>query len=121
MGPNDGLCPRCGELEPEKARPTFCGPSEVFVSQFHLNGRPIELIEVGLGLKLSPGNGGVGSRVIKAGCNLQCTQDNHFNQLKDVGTSLPSPERSLSFNSTATLTTTVGCYQVNSMARSFVG
>ena len=58
MGPNDGLFPSCCELEPEKVRPTFCGPSEVFAFQFHLNGRPTKLLEVGLGLKLPPGNGG---------------------------------------------------------------
>ena len=47
-GPNDGLFPSCCELELEKARPTFCGPSEVFSFQFHPNGRLIELLEVGL-------------------------------------------------------------------------
>ena len=57
-GPNDGLFPSCCELEPEKARPTFCGPNEVFVFQFHPNGRSAKLLEVGLGLKLPPRNGG---------------------------------------------------------------
>ena len=50
IGPNDGLVPSCCELEPEKARPTFCGPSEVLAFQFHLKGRPVELTIVGLGL-----------------------------------------------------------------------
>ena len=50
MAPNDGLFPNCCELNLEKARPTFCGPCEVLAFQFHLNGRPIELLEVGLAL-----------------------------------------------------------------------
>ena len=58
MTPNDGLFPNCCELDPEKARPTFCGPCEVLAFQFHLNGRSAELPEVGFALKLPLGNGG---------------------------------------------------------------
>ena len=50
MGPNDGLFPNCCKLDPEKARPTFCGPCEVLAFQFHLNGRLKELPEVGFAL-----------------------------------------------------------------------
>ena len=58
MTPNDGLFPNCFELDPENARPTFCGPCEVLVFQFHPNGKPTELPGVGFALKLSLGNGG---------------------------------------------------------------
>lgn len=50
IGPNDGLVPSCYELEPEKARPTFCGLSEMLAFQFHLKGRLVELLEVGFEL-----------------------------------------------------------------------
>ena len=50
IGSKDGLVPSCYELEPEKARLTFCGPSGLFAFQFHLNGRLIEFPVVGLGL-----------------------------------------------------------------------
>ena len=49
-GPQDGLVPSYCELEPEKARPRFCGPSGLLAFQFHSNGRPIEFPGVGLGL-----------------------------------------------------------------------
>ena len=55
---NDGLFPNCCTLDPEKAKPTFCGPCEVLVFQFHLNGKPTKLPGVGFGLKLSFANGG---------------------------------------------------------------
>ena len=58
MRQTDGLFPNYCELETEKEKPTFCGPCEVFAFQFHLNGRPAELLEVGLGLNLPPENGG---------------------------------------------------------------
>ena len=58
MAPNDGLFPNCCELDPEKYRSTFYGPCEVLAFQFHPNGRPTELLEVGLVLKLPLGNGG---------------------------------------------------------------
>ena len=44
-----------------------------------------------------------------------------FQPFKDVGTSLPSPEKAFSFNSTTTVTPAAGCYWICSMARSFVG
>ena len=62
----------------------------------------------------------VGTRVVEVGCNLQCTQGNHFNLLEDSRTSLPSPERALSLNLAATITPAAGCY-LGSMARSYVG
>jgi hypothetical protein len=31
MAPNDGLFPNCCELNPKKAKPTFCGPCEILV------------------------------------------------------------------------------------------
>ena len=58
MAPNDGLFPNCCELDPEKARPTFCGPCEVLAFQFHPNGKTAELPGVGFALKLPLGNGG---------------------------------------------------------------
>ena len=49
-GPKDGLVPSYCELEPEKARSRFCGPSGLLAFQFHLNGRLVEFLGVGLGL-----------------------------------------------------------------------
>ena len=49
-GPKDGLVPSYYELEPEKARPTFCGPSGVLAFQFHLKERLKELLRIALGL-----------------------------------------------------------------------
>ena len=50
IGPKDELVPTCYKLKPEKARPTFCGPSGVLAFQFHLNERLEKLPGVGLGL-----------------------------------------------------------------------
>ena len=43
-----------------------------------------------------------------------------FQPFKDVGTSLPSLEKALSFNLATTITLAVGFYWVSSMPRSFV-
>ena len=58
MAPNDGLFPNCCKLDPEKTKPTFCGPYEVLVFQFHPNGKPAKLLGVGFALKFPLGNEG---------------------------------------------------------------
>jgi hypothetical protein len=61
----------------------------------------------------------VGTRVIEVVCWPLVHLRKPFQPFKDVGTSLPSLEKALSFNSATTVTSVVGFYWVSSMARSF--
>ena len=64
--------------------------------------------------------GFVGTRVIEAVFQPPMHLRKPFQPLKDIGTSLPSPEKAFSFNSSTTVTLATGCYWVSSIARSFV-
>ena len=62
----------------------------------------------------------VGTQVIEAVCKPPMHLRQPFQPFKNVGDSLPSPQKALSFNSATTISLAAGCYWVSSMARYFI-